>query len=130
MAGLVMDAKSQLEILEAMTPQERSLHFQEQKLQMEQDWLDFMVRDMKEADEQVAFFTRKAKQAYSDYDLYDDESRLMVAEQYVELATTTKEQRYKLNEVREQRERVQCQLKIVNEMKKMQSENNTENQQS
>lgn len=121
-----MDYTAQLAILKAMTPLERKHHFQSEVLQMEESQLETMIKSLKETDEQVEFFTRKAKSAYSDYEQYNDESRLEIAEQYVELAQEIKDSRYKLIEIREQRERIQCQRKLVSEIQMRIKETSTE----
>jgi hypothetical protein len=120
------DYTAELGILEAMTPDQRQLYFQTEKLQSEESWLKFLIDSLRETDEQVAFFSQQAKAAIWDYEQLDIESALTRAESYVALAETAKQHRYKLSDIREQRARVQCQRKIVNQMTRKLEENSIE----
>lgn len=102
-------AKTELAIIEAMTPEERELFFAEQALSTEQAWLEFMIDSMRQDDEYVEFFTDMAKQYYWHHEQYGDDLSLERAEQYIRMAKETKQHRYKLIDISNQRRRVQWQ---------------------
>lgn len=109
--------QDELDILESMDPADRRLSLHQLWVNEEESYLRWMINSNKRDDEMVADLTRRAKQLVTDYHTYGDEASLQKAEVYTELAASFKQNRFTIQNIRQQRERVQW---VRNRLKVMQ----------
>lgn len=87
------------------------LAYFEYRLEEEQRWLEFMIDSNRRDDETAAMCVQEARDAVWLYQQDSDESHLVTAEAFEELARNLKENKYTIGDIRKQREKIQCQKK-------------------
>lgn len=101
---------------------EARLVVQQEKLECEQNYLDWMIGSNRLDAEFVEYCYAKAKQSLADYNLLEHEKLMTEAEEWSELAKGTKDGRFSIGEVREQRKRVAWEINRLNSLNKTSDE--------
>lgn len=111
------EVSSELAMLEAMSSEERKIHFATQLLEMEESTLRQMIRSIREPESDAYNkYRAMAKDCVDWYESDGDEQHLIDGEFYTEVARSLKLNRSTLKEVKEQRKRVQCQRTKLNQL--------------
>lgn len=116
MAENTQQIGAELQMLEAMTSEERKLHFTTQMLEMEESTLKSMMDSMRSDDDTYHELRAKAKEHLTLFDEDGDDAHLKSAETYITLSDSFKDNRYTIKDIREQRKRVQCQRTKLRKM--------------
>ncbi len=103
-----------------MPEDERKVFLQEERVKEEQRHLDWMIEQQQVDDEFYRTAIRNAKGNVQDYNMYKDmpdaDKLLRNAELWHEIAISTKENRYTIQDTRKQRERVQWEKKKLTQL--------------
>lgn len=99
--------KAELQLVMDMTPEEKRIHYQEQRVTEAENWLQWMIDSMYKDDEFIAMATKRAKDMMNNIrDFGAEESWLTQAELWTEIAQGTKANKYTLKDIRKQREKI------------------------
>lgn len=112
----IRSMKTELLLVMDMTPEEKAIFFQEQRVADEEHRLQYILDDMQRDDNFIHYCTKKAKEYLEHYEESSDDKYLETAEQWAELAKLSKQHRQSVSDIRKQREVIQWQRKKLNQM--------------
>lgn len=116
----VRSQKTYWPVVMDMPEDERKVFLQEERVKEEQRHLDWMIEQQQVDDEFYRTAIRNAKGNVQDYNMYKDmpdaDKLLHNAKLWHEIAISTKENRYTIQDIRKQRERVQWEKKKLTQL--------------
>jgi hypothetical protein len=112
--------KSYWQVAMAMPEAERKVFLQQEVVASEEKWLQRMIDSNRSDDDMIAYFSSQAYKYVKEYESSKDEMHIELAEAYTETAQSVADNKYKISQIRKQRERVQWEKTKLNQMTKPQ----------